>query len=195
MPNSKSTTMSNEQSLLKELKNESSSAFESLYKDNYRMIASLITRMGGDQIDAEDIFQETLFVLVKKIREPDFVLTAKISTYMHAIARNLWLKKSKKAGMEVSMTEEDFSFTDIEQSNALEELEEKELMIGVVLDKINALEKDCKNVIRLTFIKKLSHAEVAEILGYTTSFVKVKKFRCLKYLREKVMSSPFFQAS
>ena len=88
--------MNSEQELLLSLKKGSPIAFESLYKKQYRMIVGLITKMGGKQEDAEGIFQETLFVLVKKIREPNFKLTAQISTFMHAIARNKWFKKRQE---------------------------------------------------------------------------------------------------
>ena len=179
--------------LLYELKKGSSQAFESLYKNHFRMVASLISRMGGNQNDVEDIFQETLFVLVKNIRSPEFELTSKISTYMHAIARNLWLKKGHQRRKEISMADEDILHLSLPTENEQEDWGEKELMVGVVLDNLNELEPDCRQVIRLTFLKKMSHSEVANILGYTKAFVKVKKFRCLKYLREKVTASPFFK--
>ena len=186
--------ITSETELLHQLKKGSSKAFESLYQNHYRMVAALITRMGGDQNDVEDIFQETLFVLVKNIRRPEFKLSSKISTYMHAISRNLWLKKGQKGKKEINMPDEELLnlsfFTEPEDNK----LEQRELMIGVLFDKINALEDDCKKVIKLTFLKKLSHKEVAEILGYTLSFIKVKKFRCLKSLRKMVSTSPFFQA-
>ena len=186
--------MTNEQgNLLIELKKGSSRAFGQLYKDHYKMIAALVTRMGGASNDAEDVFQEALFVLVKNIQKPDFQLTAKISTYLHAIARNLWLKRTNKNQREISMAGDDLLAIDMGSTDHLEEIKEKEHMIGVVFDKIDLLEDDCKKVIRLTFLKKMSHAEVAEILGYTVSFIKVKKFRCLKYLRGLVAATPVFQ--
>ena len=187
--------MNSEQDLLIELKKGSSPAFEILYKQYFKMIASLITKLGGKQADIEDVFQETLFVLVKNIREPEFELTSKISTYMHSIARNIWLKKSQKGNKEMAIEDEELMNISYEMIHQDEDFEEKELMIGVVFDKINSLDDDCKNVIRLTFLKKLSHAEVADILGYTVAFMKVKKFRCLKYLRDLVITSPFFKKS
>ena len=186
------TQMNSEQELLAELKKGSSNAFEMLYKQHFRMIAALITRMGGKQEDIEDVFQESLFILVKKIREPDFQLTAKVGTFLHAIARNTWLKNSHNAPKEKNVPMEDMQkYAIAEEDNSLH-FEEKELMIGVLLDKINTLDEECQKVIRMTFIKKMSHSEVAEILGYSKSFIKVKKFRCLGYLRKLMMDSPFF---
>ncbi len=187
------TQMNSEQELLSELKLGSSIAFEMLYKQHFKMIASLITRMGGKREDVEDVFQESLFVLVKKIREPDFKLTAKIGTFLHAVARNTWLKKSQSAPKEINVTMDDIEKFTLVNIDDQEHYKEKELMIGIILDKINTLDEDCQNVIRMTFIKKMSHAEVADILGYSLSFIKVKKFRCLGYLRKMVADSPFFQ--
>jgi len=184
--------MDNEQELLSQLKKGLPQAFRSLYKNQYKVVASLILKMGGDQNDVEDVFQETLYVLVKKIREPNFQLTAKISTLMHAIARNIWLKKLKKGSKEVSFENDSLISDDLAGDSQPQDHQEKELMIGVLLDNINALGEDCRNVIRMIYFKKLSHAEVAEELGYSLSFVKVKKFRCLGYLRKMVASSPFF---
>ena len=184
--------MESEQELLLSLKKGSAIAFESLYKKQYRVVASLITKMGGKQEDAEDIFQETLFVLVKKIRQPGFKLTAQLSTFMHSIARNLWLKKRQKdSKINIAADADIIEFSPAVEDNIASH-QEKELMIGVMFDRLNALGKECQKVIRMTFIKKLSHAEVAKELGYTLSFVKVKKFRCLRQLRKMVQESPFF---
>ena len=185
--------MNSEQELLNELKKGSSAAFERLYKQYFKMIAGLISKMGGKQEDVEDVFQETLFVLVKNIREPDFQLTSKVSTYMHAIARNIWLKKSQKGNKEFNLGEDGLLNLSFLTDDSSEDFQETELMIGIIFDKINELDEDCRKVIKLTFLKKLSHSEVADLLGYTVAFVKVKKFRCLKYLREMVLGSPFFQ--
>ncbi len=183
--------MNSEQELLVELKKGSSKAFESLYKQQFRMVASLVGKMGGNQEDIEDIFQETLFVLVKKIRKPAFVLTAKISTLMHAIARNLWLKRNQKDSKEINVDDNDIFDMDFADEAESSGYQEKELLIGIVLDNINALDEDCRKVIKLTFLKKMSHADVAKELGYSLSFIKVKKFRCLAYLRKMINRSPF----
>ena len=65
-------------------------------------------------------------------------------------------------------------------------------MIGVMFDQLNVLGKDCQKVIRLTFIKKLSHTEVAEELGYSLSFVKVKKIQVPGTIEEDGAGFSFF---
>jgi hypothetical protein len=45
------------------------------------MIRKLIRSRGGDQKDAEDIFQEALIILIRKIKSPGFALTAQPGIY------------------------------------------------------------------------------------------------------------------
>ncbi len=82
-----------DQNLLEELKTENSHAFELLYKFYFPTIAVYIQQNSGDAHDAEDIFQEAIVVLLQKVRDPNFVLTSSLKTYLYAIAKNLWLKR------------------------------------------------------------------------------------------------------
>ncbi|MBO9730253.1 MAG: sigma-70 family RNA polymerase sigma factor [Chitinophaga sp.] len=79
--------------LLIRLRSEQNAAFEVLYHYYFPAITSYITHNHGTSHDAEDIFQEAIIVLLQKIRQPDFQLTASLKTYLFSIARNLWLKR------------------------------------------------------------------------------------------------------
>ena len=77
--------------LLEKLKTEDSSSFELLYKFFFPSIASYIKQNTGSNEDAEDVFQEAIIVLLQKVRQPDFVLTFSLNTYLYAVAKNIWL--------------------------------------------------------------------------------------------------------
>ncbi len=79
--------------LLEGLRNAEPSAYRQLYAAYFPSVAYYIKGNQGSHKDAEDVFQETLLVLVGKIRDPHFQLRATLKTYLHAIARKLWLKK------------------------------------------------------------------------------------------------------
>lgn len=176
--------MSKEQEWLDRLRAGKKSAYESLYRQHYRMVEHLVARMGGNREDAQDIFQDALFALMQTIRKPGFQLNGKISTLLYAIARNLWLKR--QAADKIPLKED----------NRLEQLpsdedngqsaREKEALFQLVNKSLNELEDDCRAVLRYTFYQNLPHAEIARLMGYTEAFVKVKKFRCLEYLRKMV---------
>lgn len=79
--------------LIHKLKKEESASFGLLYKLYFPGIAGFIKQNSGSDQDAEDIFQETIIVLLHKVRQPEFVLTSSLKTYLVAISKNLWLKK------------------------------------------------------------------------------------------------------
>lgn len=79
--------------LLTRLKAEDSSSFREIYEYCFPAVSGYIVQNSGTIEDAEDIFQEAVIVLLQKIRQPDFVLSSSLKTYLYAISKNLWLKR------------------------------------------------------------------------------------------------------
>lgn len=75
------------------LRNGNRASYETLYKENFASVEKFITKNSGTIDDAKDIFQDTLFVLIEKLRADNFELTASLKTYIIAISKNLWFKK------------------------------------------------------------------------------------------------------
>ncbi len=82
-----------DQDILLRIRKEENAAFQLLYKFYFPTIQKYILQNSGTIADAEDIFQESLITLIHKSRDPAFVLSASLKTYLFAIAKNLWLKK------------------------------------------------------------------------------------------------------
>lgn len=182
-----------ENAIINALKAGEERGFEEVYRRYFRLAASFIQNNNGDSSDAEDIFQEMLFILVKKMRSPDFQLTAKLSTYIFSIIRNLWLQRLRKkgltslepfdAGQEFLLFEED----ELEVKKAFEQ--KHQLVASIFKD----LKEDCKKIINASFYKKWSHAEIAERMDYSSNFVRVKLHRCMESLRKKVKEHPDYK--
>ncbi|MBK8969001.1 MAG: sigma-70 family RNA polymerase sigma factor [Saprospiraceae bacterium] len=189
----KPLTYETEAAYLMALRREEPEAFETLYRQYFRMVAKQALLMGVTGTDIEDLFQELVLILVRKVRDTEFKLSAKLSTYVYAVARNLLLKKTgKKAEFPV----EESTLLALEQSwtdDALDTRIEMEEQLNVVVGYLELLEDDCREVLRLSFYEKLPQTEIAQIMGYADSFVKVKKHRCLEYLRKQVKSHPLFK--
>jgi RNA polymerase sigma factor (sigma-70 family) len=187
-------TYKSDEALLKDLRNGAPPAFETLYRQYYRMVYKQVSDAGREAAEAEDLFQEVLVVLVRKIREPEFQLSAKLSTFLYAIARNLLLKG--KPGKLVELSPENMAMSRLHGVTTAEEPEirtKHEAQLNVIAGYLELLEDDCSRLLKLSFYEKYSQAKIAETMGYTESFVKVKKYRCLDYLRKKVKQHPLFQ--
>lgn len=75
-----------------DLKGENTYAFGEMYKNYFGMVNRFVINNNGTTNDAEDIFQDTMLILVEKLRKDNFVLTASLKTYTMAISKNLWFK-------------------------------------------------------------------------------------------------------
>ena len=88
-------------------------ALNALYR-HYPLMKKMIRSRGGTSNDAEDIFQEALIILVRKVKATsqapesdqakpaEFTLTARLSTYLFSICRYLWKDEWRRRRHEVS---------------------------------------------------------------------------------------------
>ena len=179
--------------LIASLRRGEAKSFEDLYTRYYKMAASFIQNNNGGEEDTRDIFQEMLYILVKKLRQEDFQLTAKLGTYIYSIIRHLWLRRLKKSGrIQLTVQEEGQEIVDLTNDDVAvkEQYERKhELMAGV----LETLKEECKKIILASYYEKRSHREIAEVMEYTVQFVKVKLHRCMAQFRKKVQNHPEFK--
>jgi RNA polymerase sigma factor (sigma-70 family) len=173
--------------LLDKLKTEESLSFELLYRLYYPSIASYITQNLGNNEDAEDIFQETIIILVQKVRQPDFVLTSSLKTYLYAVAKNLWLKrlrdnKIRFEDVELCLTAHNIKTEIIEFETEMSN-EEK---VGNWLQKIT---RNCQEILKALFFYKVPMDTLMVKMGWknkhTASNQKHKCIQQMKRVKEK----------
>ncbi len=107
--------MSTNTDIIVDLREESNFAFGELYKNYFKSINHFVLNNNGSTSDAEDIFQDTMLILIQKLRQDDFQLSASIKTYITAIAKHLWLKKLRNSYRETE-------FTDLHDNKFYEEI-------------------------------------------------------------------------
>jgi RNA polymerase sigma factor (sigma-70 family) len=115
-------------------------------------------------------------------------LSVEIGTYLYAIAQNIWLSNLRKKSSVTIIDDESVLSDSVEDVDDMEEHLELEKKHNYVADALKSMKEECRNIIEAAFYKKLSGSEIAKLLGYTESFVKVKKFRCLEELRKKMIN-------
>lgn len=112
-------------------------------KGLYTILPSLkiyILKNGGTNEDANDVFQDALVVLYKKLQLPDFKLTASINTYLHAVAQNIWmqeLRRQKRIPIEKSsVMKTEFEYRLFEQKETLRQIQlQKDLKFREIVGK------------------------------------------------------------
>lgn len=159
-------------------------ALSTLYKQ-FPMIHKMIRNSGGNTQDAEDVFQEALIILCRKIKETDFRLTAKLSTYLYSVCRFLWRDELKKR--------KHFIPHDFETGF----MEQEERGLGIVIEKenqakmaekvLNALGDRCRELLLLFYDAGMKLKDIASRMGYSSeNAAKNQKYKCLEGAKNKL---------
>ncbi len=163
-------------SLIKEGQN--SKVFQYLYK-HFPMVRSMILSKGGKKEDAEDIYQEALIILFRKVKKTDFILTSKLSTFLYGICVLLWkeeLKRRRKLEYVDFNVEMDKAVEDTVTEAILSEDQIKlaEKVVGNLGDR-------CQELLTLYYIGSMRLKEIAIKMGYSSeNTAKNQKYKCLE---------------
>jgi RNA polymerase sigma factor (sigma-70 family) len=161
-----------------------------VYKEFFPTIKFLIKKNTGIDEDAEDIFQESLLIILKNVQKDDFYLTCTFLTYLYSISRNLWmqrLKLKRKTSDNFELLEK---FMDIPESATKEMADIEQLRYHLYKEHFNAMEKDCQRILLLS-LQKYSSKEIADTMGYgSENYAKTKKYNCKERLKKAIMDDP-----
>lgn len=157
-------------------------AFVLLYKSNRNAIRAYVSRNHGDADDAEDMLQEALIVLWKRVRTGRFEYSAKLSTFIYAIVKNMWTRELARKWREQPTTE-DVEFVS-EDPSVLDDIVQSE-QAERMREALNRLGNPCKKVLMLYYWEELSMEEIAKAMGFANAeTAKSKKYQCKEMLKK-----------
>jgi RNA polymerase sigma factor (sigma-70 family) len=164
--------------------NKSDKALHSLYK-YFPMVLKVIRYNGGNRQDAEDVFQEALIILCKRVQQDNFILTARLSTYLFSVCRFLWKDELKKRKHTLSADFET-SLTGSEEQ-VLNGMLEKENHIKLAEKVLNELGDRCQELLLLFYHSGLKLKDIALKMGYSAEHTaKNQKYKCLEAAKNKL---------
>ena len=176
-------TERNEQDLLKGLAENDRESVETIYRQHYNMVQTMIVNNNGSIDDAKDIFQEALIVLYEKAKSGSFELNCQIKTYVYSVCRRMWLKRFhqiQKLAPEIENMDEVIPVED-----ELEMFEQKNRDFLLMDKAMQYLGEPCKSLLESYYIEKRSMVEIAADFGYTNADnAKNQKYKCLLRLKK-----------
>ena len=155
-----------------------------VYKEYYPFIKKYILNNSGNKQDAEDIFQETIVMIYRKVEEGQLSLDCSFKTYIYSVCRILWLKEleTKKLLRKDNLEPKKMDELDVEYLLEDGDLEKKKLIQEHVL----RLNENCRRILTL-FYDGASIEEITEIIGTkSTLYTKLIKFKCKEKLIESL---------
>lgn len=172
----------NDQAILERIKDGDESVLVLVYKKHYGMVKNLILKNSGDITVVDDIMQDTIIAVWKNANKPTFLLQSKLSTYILAIAKNLWLKELKKRSK--------FKVVDENSpKNTLIDTQKENLDSDIIAEMVNEMDETCKKLLSYFYFDGYSTRLIADKLNYANAdTVKSKKYQCFKKLQASVLA-------
>lgn len=173
--------------LINSLKCDSNAAFAALYKDYFPFVKTYVTRNSGNLEDAEDVFQDTMVILLQKVNHKDFTLTSSLKTYFIAIAKNQWLKRSRDNRLlPVESIEKYQPGTDAFPVEIRPQKTNEEKM-NSWLSKITA---NCQRILKALFFYREPIEIISKRMGWKNKHTATnQKYKCIEQVRRERLRS------
>ena len=172
-----------EKELLEGLALGDKKAVETIYKDNFNMVQSLVINNNGSAQEAKDVFQESMIVLLEKARSGNFELNCQIKTYVYSVCRRIWLKRLQQYNRYTNEVESMVGTVPVDED--VEEHEKRDQEFVIMEKAIGSLGEPCKSLLQAYYFQKKSMQEIADNFGYTNADnAKTQKYKCLMRLKK-----------
>jgi len=161
-----------------------------VYREYFPLIKYLVNENSGSDEDAEDIFQDGLIIIYKKITDNQLTLTSSFKTYMYSVCRNLWLQKLNKRKVVMEKISDVEEYIDL-PDDIMNEISNEEVELHRLVQlHFLSLNEDCQKVLRL-FMKDVSLREIGNIMGFKTEkYAKTRKYMCKEELKRRIANDP-----
>lgn len=174
-----------DQTVLDLLRRRDQETLTHIYKETYPTVRKYVTQNSGSKEDAQDIFQDAFYILIRKCEQNDFILTSSISTFLIGISKNLWLKKLTRTSLNVALYK-----TEIETvaEDVSDQEDEKLKQVRHMSFALTELGEPCKSILIQYYFLKQTMQEIAAAFHYTNAEnAKNQKYKCLQRLKKIVV--------
>lgn len=161
------------------LQNKYSQAVKGLY-DILPAARKYIVNNSGTADDAEDVFQDALVILCKKVRDGELQLTVPLKHYVMGIVKNCWMQQLRQ-NKKILINE---ITTDIP---AVERNEESSFFLAKAAFEL--LGEKCRQLLILFYHRQESFKHIAAKLAFSDEKVaKNQKYRCLQKAKDHYLT-------
>ena len=158
-------------------------AFETLYRRHRDWVVRLAFRFTRDHDDALDVMQETFSYLLGKF--PGFRLTAKLTTFLYPVVKNLSITVLCRRGRDVN---DDDLLKDVPAPSA----DEANSMRAELASALVNLAGPQREVLLMRYVDDMSINEIARALEIPPGTVKSRLHNALVFLKDDERTQEYF---
>jgi len=163
-----------------------------IYKNFYYKVNLYIKKNSGNDEDANDVFQEAIIVVYRKLKANDLIINCAFETYLYSVCKFIWFKQLARVKSEKEMMVESVVF-ESEFDHDFSELVEKNERFKLYQKHFQMLGSDCQKLLQL-FFDKVPLKQIAQIMGFSgEKYVKKRKFKCKEYLVTSIKQDVSFK--
>lgn len=172
--------------IIKKLKHNNEKAIEELIDKYGQYIASVVFRIGGSSLKAEDIEEviSDVFYAVWKTRDT-IVQTDSLKPYIAQIARNITRNRFKNQRDELPIEEELL----LQEDDKIEEMLVQKEKVSIIKDFVDTMKYPDKDILTDYYFKNYKLQDISANYKIPMSTVKSKIYRgrktIIKYLEER----------
>lgn len=162
--------------------NGDESAFNKIVRKYQQLIYWQTRRMLGSHLDADEVTQEILIVLYKKLNT--FKFNSSLSTWVYKITSNRTLNYIRKQKLRYFIGVDDENVVNISSDNDIvKETEDKE-KLEILENLLQKLPVKQREVFIYRKFDSLSYEEISEITGKSIGGLKANYFNAIKKVSE-----------
>lgn len=165
-------------------------AIRYLYGEYYSDLTRFVLSNGGNEQDADDIFQETVVSFIELVRMGKFRQEASVKTLLFTINRNTWYTEATKRGRQQARNRLYVAGNSEMEKDVSGYLTGREAR-NTIMQVLGRLGETCKQVLLLFYYENLSMKEILEQTKFESEqAVRNKKYKCLKQLEQMMQEAP-----
>lgn len=155
-------------------------SMEQIYADHAKTVYGFLLAKTRDHALAEELTQETFYRAVLKIER--FQGNSSVSTWLCAIAKNVWLEHLKKQKKRAGPDQPELPAAVSAETELFRRWDQLQ-----VLKALHQLKEPMREVIYLRLAGSLTFGQIGEVLGESENWARVNFYRGKEKLMQEVM--------
>lgn len=160
-------------------------AFNSLLEKHWDYVYNYLLKQTNDAYTTEEVCIKTFAKAFDKIDQYDKKYTFK--TWLITISKRLLIDEKRKKELETTKIDKHVNSIESNEQNIEEEIHQKEY-IHTIKIALNQLKSSDKYVLEKHLFEEKSYAEIANDIGESVNFIKVKILRAKRKLAQIIQS-------
>ena len=192
--NKRAKEIYSDQDYIEGLRQRRNVIISAIYRNYIDCIINLVNRNSGTDEDAEDLFQDALIIIYKRIRNEELKLSCSFKTFFYSVCRNLWLQRLNKRQRNTIRITDTEEYSDLSADIDYEIVEPSEERKRIYLRHFSSLSPDCQRILEL-FAQGFNVNEIAEQMQYKSDdYAKARKYQCKELLKARIKNDPLYKA-